>query len=221
MHLLVVEGTHVEAELRRKFGPAHTYDFCPAAAPDLRIRLSAADVAFDLRAWPELHYELPRQPLFYDVTRTSLAALFHNEAPPLGPVFGVAAWPTLLEREMLETSLFRPEDAPALATVCASLGTTYGIVADRVGLATPRLVCTLINEACYALQESGASPQALDTTLKLSAQQPFGPFAWANRIGIGRIYETLEALWNDTHEARYNASPLLKTMYLRGHQFVV
>jgi 3-hydroxybutyryl-CoA dehydrogenase len=221
MHLLIVEGTHIEAELRRKFGPTHTYDFCAATAPDLRTRLGAADVAFDLRAWPELHYEQPRQPLFYDTTRVSLAALFHNEAPPFGPVFGVCAFPTLLERDVLETSLYRSEDAEALATVCAALGTTYGVVPDRVGLVTPRMICTLINEACYALLESGASAQELEATLKLSAQQPFGPFTWANRIGIARIYETLEALWQDTHEAQYKPCSLLKAMYLRGQQFAV
>lgn len=219
MHLLIVEGTHVEAELRRKFGPTHTYDFCPATAPDLRVRLGAADVAFDLRAWPELHYEQPRQPLFYDVTRTSLAALFHNEAPPLGPVFGIAAWPTLLEREVLEVSVYNSEDADGLAALCAALGTAYGIVPDRTGLITPRLLCVLLNEACYALQESGVSAQELDATLKLSTQHAYGPFEWANLIGVGRMYETLEALWQDTHEAQYKACPLLKSMYLGKKEF--
>jgi len=221
MHLLIVDGTHVEAELQRKFGPTHTYDFCAATAPDLRIRLGAADVAFDLRAWPELHYEQPRQPLFYDTSRVSLATLFHNEAPPFGPVFGLCAFPTLLEREVLETSLNRPEDVEVLTTVCAALGTAYGIVPDWVGLVTPRSICTLINEACYALQESGASAQALEATLKLSVQHTYGPFNWANQIGIARVYETLEALWQDTHEARYKACPLLKTMYLREQRFEI
>jgi len=219
MHLLIVEGTHLESELRRKFGRTHTYDFCAATAPDLRIRLGAADVAFDLRAWPELHYEQPRQPLFYDTSRTSLAALFHNEAPPFGPVFGVCAFPTLLEREQLETSVFRPEDAEALATVCTALGTAYRTVPDRVGLLTPRLVCVLLNEACYALQEGTASLQDLNESGKINFQHPYGPFEWANAIGVARVYETLEALWQDTHDDRYKACPLLKTMYLRGQQF--
>ena len=221
MHLLIVEGTHIEAELRRKFGTSHTYDFCPAAAPDLRTRLSAADVGFDLRPWPELHYELPRQPLFYNTSRASLAALFHNEAPPLGRVFGICAFPTLLDREILETSLYRPEDAAALASTCAQLGTAYSTVQDRVGLVTPRMVCVLINEACYALQESSASSQSLDATLQLGSAYPRGPFEWANQIGVARVYETLEALWQDTHEERYKACALLKTMYLRGNRFAM
>lgn len=221
MHLLIVEGAHIEAELRRKFGTSHTYDFCPTAAPDLRTRLSAADVGFDLRPWPELHYELPRQPLFYDTSRTSLAALFHNEAPPLGPVFGVCAFPTLLDREVLETSLYRPEDATLLASTCAQLGTAYCTVQDRAGLVTPRTVCVLINEACYALQEGVASVQTLNSALQLGPACPYGPFEWANQIGLKLIYETLEALWLDTHEARYKACTLLKTMHLRDSKFAV
>ncbi|WP_375436204.1 3-hydroxyacyl-CoA dehydrogenase family protein [uncultured Hymenobacter sp.] len=219
MHLLIVEGTHIEAELRRKFGTSHTYDFCAATAPDLRTRLSAADVGFDLRSWPELHYELPRQPLFYDTSRTSLAALFHNEEAPLGPVFGICAFPTLLERTRLETSLYRSEDAALLASICAQLGTAYYVVQDRVGLVTPRLVCGLINEACYALQEGAVSVQDLAASMKPEHAYSCGPFEWANQIGIARVYETLEALWQDTHEERYRACGLLKSMYLRGNQF--
>ncbi|UOQ66337.1 3-hydroxyacyl-CoA dehydrogenase family protein [Hymenobacter volaticus] len=219
MHLLIVEGTHIEAELRRKFGTSHTYDFCPAAAPDLRTRLSAADVGFDLRPWPELHYEQPRQPLFYDTSRASLAALFHKEEPPFGPVFGVCAFPTLLDREVLETSLYRLEDAALLASTCATLGTAYCAVQDQVGLVTPRMVCVLINEACYALQEGSTSVQSLNITLQLGPAHPRGPFEWANQIGVARVFETLEALWQDTHEERYKACALLKTMYLRGSQF--
>ncbi|UOQ75442.1 hypothetical protein MUN84_12030 [Hymenobacter sp. 5516J-16] len=96
MHLFIVEGQQVEAEFRRKFGAAPTYDFCPAGAPDLLTRLGAADVAFDLRDWPELHYEQPRQPLFYNTTTRSLAQLFHGEALPFGPCSGSAAYLRLL-----------------------------------------------------------------------------------------------------------------------------
>lgn len=219
MHLFIVGGETVEAELRRKFGPAHGYDFCPATAPDLAARLAAADVLFDLRDWPELHYEQPRQPLFYDTTARSLAQLFHNEELPLGPVFGFCALPTLLDRPLLEATLYQAEDADALAALCASLGTDYRLVADRVGLVTPRVVCMIINEACYTLQEGTASVQDIDLGMKLGTNYPHGPFEWANAIGVARVYETLEALYQDTHEERYKVCPLLKTMYLRGESF--
>ncbi|OWP63487.1 3-hydroxyacyl-CoA dehydrogenase [Hymenobacter amundsenii] len=221
MHLLIVGGQTIEAELRRKFGEAHSYDFCPAAATDLTARLAAADVAFDLRDWPELHYEQPRQPLFYDTTARSLAQIFEGEKPPFGPVFGFCGLPTLLDRPLLEVSLHDPATADELAAVCAKLGTDYRLIADRVGLVTPRVLCMIINEACYTLQEGTASVADIDQGMKLGTNYPHGPFEWANHIGVARVYETLECLYQDTHEERYKVCPLLKSMYLRGESFAL
>ncbi|TGE20693.1 3-hydroxyacyl-CoA dehydrogenase [Hymenobacter aquaticus] len=219
MHLFIVDGDYLAAEFRRKFGPAHTYDFCPAAAPDLLTRLGAADAAFDLRAWPELHYEQPRQPLFYHTSCRTLAEIFRGEAPPFGPVFGFCALPTLLDKPVLEVSLYRPEDAPELAPLTAALGTRHCLVQDRVGLLTPRVVCMAINEACHALQESAADLPDIEQAIKSAHGFETGPFAWANAIGAGRVYEVLEALYQDTHEARYKVAPLLKSLALRNQSF--
>lgn len=218
MHLLIVEGQPVEAEFRRKFGVAHTYDFCPASAPDLLTRLGAADVAFDLRDWPELHYEQPRQPLFYSTTTRSLAQLFHGETPPFGPVFGFCGLPTFVDVPVWEISTFRSTDLPHLAEACALLGTEYQEVQDRVGLLTPRLVCLSINEACYALQEGVASAPAVDFLLSGSGG---GLLRRANVMGLSRIYKTLECVYQDAHEPRYAPSALLKRMHLRGELFEV
>ncbi|MCB2380167.1 3-hydroxyacyl-CoA dehydrogenase [Hymenobacter sp. BT635] len=221
MHLFIVDGHYLEAEFRRKFGPAHSYDFCPGTAPDLLTRLGAADVAFDLRPWPELHYEQPRQPLFYHTSSRTLAEIFRGEEPPFGPVFGFCALPTLLDRPVLEASLYRPEDSPELVRLCAALGTDYCLVQDRVGLLTPRVVCAAINEACHALQESAASLADIERTVRPAASSGLGPFGWANALGIERVYEVLEALYQDTHDARYRVAPLLKSMALRNQSFAL
>ncbi|GGG40468.1 3-hydroxyacyl-CoA dehydrogenase family protein [Hymenobacter glacieicola] len=218
MHLFIVEGQPVEAEFRRKFGATHTYDFCPAGAPDLLTRLGAADVAFDLRDWPELHYEQPRQPLFYNTTTRSLAQLFHGEAPPFGPVFGFCGLPTFVDVPVWEVSTYGAADGLYLSEACALLGTEYQVVQDRVGLLTPRVVCLSINEACYALQEGVASAPAINLLLLGSGS---GLLTRANTIGLSRVYETLECVYQDTHEPRYIPSALLKRMHLRGELFEV
>jgi 3-hydroxybutyryl-CoA dehydrogenase len=79
----------------------------------------------------------------------------------------------------------------------------------------------IINEACYTLQEGTASIQDIDKSMMLGTSYPRGPFEWANLIGVSRVYEGLEALWQDTHEERYKVCPLLKTMYLRSESFVL
>jgi 3-hydroxybutyryl-CoA dehydrogenase len=155
----------------------------------------------------------------------SSSAVFLNAVTSLGKlyssVFGFCGLPTLLNRPLLEVSISKPEDAAQLAEICAALGTDYRVVQDRVGLVTPRVVCMIINEACYTLQEGTASIRDIDKSMKLGTSYPRGPFEWANLIGVSRVYEVLEAMWQDTHEERYKVCPLLKTMYLRGASFTL
>ena len=143
-----------------------------------------------------------------------------SEALPF-PVFGFCGLPTLLNRPLLEVSLFHEADRAKLAETCAALGTDYRVVADRVGLVTPRVICQIINEACFTVQEGTATMQDVDLGMRLGTSYPRGPFAWANAIGVARVYAVLDALWHDTHDERYKVCPLLKRQALRGEPFAV
>jgi 3-hydroxybutyryl-CoA dehydrogenase len=99
------------------------------------------------------------------------------------------------------------------------LGTEYLLVEDRVGLVTPRIVCMIINEACYTLQEGTATVRDIDLGMKLGTNYPLGPFEWANKIGAKNVYETLQAVYEDTKDERYKICPLLKTRYMKNEAF--
>ena len=131
-------------------------------------------------------------------------------------MYGFCGLPTLLNRPLLEVSLYHEADRAKLAETCAALGTDYRVVADRVGLVTPRVICQIINEAYFTVQEGTASKADVDLGMKLGTNYPHGPFAWAEAIGIARVYAVLEALWQDTHDERYKVCPLLKREALRG-----
>ena len=77
----------------------------------------------------------------------------------------------------------------------------------------------IINEACYTLQEGTATMSDIDISMKLGTNYPFGPFEWADKIGIKNVYEILENLYNDTKDERYKICPLLKTHYLLKQNF--
>jgi len=83
-------------------------------------------------------------------------------------------------------------------------------------MATPRVVSMIINEAYYLLQERGAAANDIDAALKLGVNYPYGPFEWAEKIGIANIAQTLEAVYHDTHDERYKICPLLKKAALVG-----
>lgn len=131
-------------------------------------------------------------------------------------LYGMNFLPTFINRSRAELSHYNTEDVPQHL---AKLDWEPAVVKDRVGMATPRVIFMIINEACYTLQEGTATIADIDLGMKLGTNYPHGPFEWANAIGIKDVYETLEAIYQDTHEERYNICPMLKTKHLKREGF--
>ena len=182
-----------------------------------------ADVVFDflLHQQPQrLAQYAPGQVVFCNAATMQLAALAKAaELEKPCTLIGFNGLPTLFNRPVLEVSLLHPEHEGKLKEVCDQLGTEYLLVQDRVGMVTPRLICMIINEACYTLQEQTASIADIDLGMKLGTNYPKGPFEWANEMGVEHIYEVLQAVYEDTKDERYKICPLLKTKYLKGEKF--
>lgn len=134
------------------------------------------------------------------------------------PLFGFNGWPTGLARPLLETSCLQEANLPLLEATCQALGTGFRVVQDRVGLATPRIMAMVINEAFYAVQDGTALRHDIDRAMVLGTNYPDGPFAWCDRIGIANIFNLLTALYADTHDERYKTAPLLKKEFLIANQ---
>ena len=136
-------------------------------------------------------------------------------------LFGLNALPTFMYRDTKEVSLWNPDQQAFLAENLKQLGWDYEVVDDRVGMVTPRVLMMIINEAAYTLEAGTASREAIDLSMKKGVNYPMGPFEWADKIGIEDVFETMEALYEDTKDPRYNICPLLKTKYLKGEGFWV
>jgi 3-hydroxybutyryl-CoA dehydrogenase len=159
-------------------------------------------------------------PVFVSAVKKNLAEAVHDYGEePQCFLIGMNMLPGFIGRDLAEVSLFR-NDEQKLQNVMQQLGWKYRVVADRVGLITPRIICMIINEACYTLQEGTAKVADIDLSMKLGTNYPYGPFEWAEKIGIKDVYETLLAIYADTHDERYKICPLLKEKYLRGENFL-
>ncbi|MDX5419939.1 MAG: 3-hydroxyacyl-CoA dehydrogenase family protein [Hymenobacteraceae bacterium] len=227
MHILVLSGDEMAAEFQQKFPEGandNTYTFLHRRHLT-DAQLGPDDVVFDflLHEEPErLSDYAPNQVVFCQAVTKQLAALVRESGlDSTCTLFGFNGLPTLLNRPVLEVSLYKQSDAEKLQSICEQLGTEYQLVDDRVGMATPRILCMIINEACYTLQEGTATIGDIDLGMKLGTNYPHGPFEWANAIGIANVYQVLEAMYEDTKEERYKICPLLKTKYLRGDKFEV
>jgi 3-hydroxybutyryl-CoA dehydrogenase len=127
-------------------------------------------------------------------------------------IFGINAIPTFLERPCLEaTNPFNLDP-----TVFENLHLTSKIewVKSRVGMVTPRVVFMIINEAFYTLQEGTAEKEPINTAMKLGTNYPKGPFEWCQEAGIDNVYQTLTAVYEDTHDERYKLCPALKSEWV-------
>ena len=82
---------------------------------------------------------------------------------------------------------------------------------ERRSAILERVVCALVNEASFALEEGVAeSADDIDTALRLGLNHPRGPFEWARELGPERVLSTLDALRSDVADERYAAAPLLR-----------
>ncbi len=129
-------------------------------------------------------------------------------------IIGINALPTMVDRTTLEYT--NPYDVEIPTDLFETMGyTTSTMVDSRVGMVTPRIICMIINEAFYTVQEGTANAKDIDTAMKLGTNYPKGPFEFLELIGIENVYNTLNAVYNDTHEERYKICGLLKKEFLR------
>jgi 3-hydroxybutyryl-CoA dehydrogenase len=92
----------------------------------------------------------------------------------------------------------------------ATLGFDAEWVEDAPGLVLGRIVGQLVNEAAFAIGEGVGSADDVDTGLTLGLSHPRGPVAWGEAIGFAHVLALLDALWDERHEERYRAAPLLR-----------
>jgi 3-hydroxybutyryl-CoA dehydrogenase len=120
--------------------------------------------------------------------------------------------PPLDESRLVELTRL-PTAQPFAAEAAESFFTRLGFAAEWVedapGLVLGRIVCQLVNEACFAVGEGVGSEDDVDAGLTLGLNHPRGPFAWCDAIGIEHVCATLDALWRERREERYRLAPLL------------
>ena len=98
----------------------------------------------------------------------------------------------------------------------AALGKTPVEVNDYPGFVANRILMPMINEAVYCVMEGVATPEAVDTVMKLGMAHPMGPLALADLIGLDVCLAILEVLHQGLGDPKYRPSPLLRRMVAAG-----
>jgi 3-hydroxybutyryl-CoA dehydrogenase len=97
-----------------------------------------------------------------------------------------------------------------------ALGKTPVEVNDYPGFVSNRVLMPMINEAIFCVMEGVATPEAIDTVMKLGMAHPMGPLALADFIGLDVCLSILEVLHRGLGDDKYRAAPLLRKMVAAG-----
>ena len=101
--------------------------------------------------------------------------------------------------------------------LCRVMGKTPVEANDSPGFISNRILCPMINEAIFALQENVGTPEAIDAVMKLGMNHPMGPLALADLIGLDVVLFIMEVLQRDLGEDKYRPAPLLRKMVDAGY----
>jgi 3-hydroxybutyryl-CoA dehydrogenase len=90
-------------------------------------------------------------------------------------------------------------------------------VQDYPGFISNRILLPMLNEAMYCVMEGVATPEAIDTVMKLGMNHPMGPLTLADFIGLDVCLSIMEVLHNGLGDSKYRPCPLLKKMVAAGY----
>jgi 3-hydroxybutyryl-CoA dehydrogenase len=105
----------------------------------------------------------------------------------------------------------------AVMEAARALGKTPVEVNDYPGFVSNRVLMPMINEAIFCVMESVATPESIDTVMKLGMAHPMGPLALADFIGLDVCLAIMQVLHQGLGDDKYRPCPLLRRMVAAGY----
>jgi 3-hydroxybutyryl-CoA dehydrogenase len=108
------------------------------------------------------------------------------------------------------------ETVNAVVAMSKVLGKTPIGVKNSAGFVVNRILCPMINEAIFALQEGLASAEEIDAGMRQGCNHPIGPLALCDLIGLDVQLAVMDVLYSNFNDSKYRPAPLLREMVDAG-----
>jgi len=104
----------------------------------------------------------------------------------------------------------------AVKALAVALGKSPITVKNNPGFVVNRILVPMINEAFFVLAEGLATPEDIDAGMKLGCNQPIGPLALADMVGLDVCLAVMDVYLSEFGDSKYRPAPLLKEMVAAG-----
>ena len=150
------------------------------------------------------------------ISITRIAAATHRADHVIGMHF-MNPVPLMRLVEVIRGLVTSDETTAKTLEVCRKMGKEPVEAQDSPGFISNRILCQMINEAIFALQEGIGTPEAIDAVMRLGMNHPMGPLTLADLVGLDVVLSVMEVLQRDTGDDKYRPAYLLRKMVDAGY----
>ena len=191
-----------------------------AARSDLVIEAAVEDIALKLDLFSDLdEITGPDVILASNTSSISITKIAGATQKP-GKVIGMHFMnpvPLMQLVEVIPGLSTSDETVQNTIELCKVLGKIPVEVKDSPGFISNRILCPMINEAVFALQEGIGTAQAIDSVMILGMKHPIGPIALCDLIGLDVVLQVMQVLQRDLGDDKYRPAHLLRQMVDAGY----
>jgi 3-hydroxybutyryl-CoA dehydrogenase len=217
---LLEKGSLTAEQKRRADAIEFVTDMAAANAADLAVEAATENPELKFKIFKELDAAAAPAAILASNTSsisiTKLAAATKRPDRVIGMHF-MNPVPLMKLVEVIRGLGTSDETTQTILELCRTMGKEPVEANDSPGFISNRILCPMINEAVFALQENVGTAEAIDTVMKLGMNHPMGPLALADLIGLDVVLYVMEVLQRDLGEDKYRPAPLLRRMVDAGH----
>ncbi|MDL2209927.1 NAD(P)-binding domain-containing protein [Desulfovibrio sp. OttesenSCG-928-O18] len=213
----VEKGRMPQADAERIVAAIRAGERKDLAACGLVIEAALEDMGTKKELFADLEKICPPDTLF--ATNTSSLSITEIGRGIARPVVGMHFFNPAETLKLVEViaGLQTPrETLDKVIAIAEAIGKTPVEVQDSAGFVVNRILVPMINEAIGILADGVASPEAIDTSMKLGASHPMGPLALGDLVGLDVCLAIMEVLHAEMGEDKYRPHPLLRKMVRGG-----